>query len=275
MSGNLNLGLAIGNLVTYVFMIVMNVLSNLKFFNGATNGSVSAKYPTLFTPAGYAFSIWSLIFVALGAFSIFQILPNQRKDGGVVSRISFLLIVNFLCNGIWSVAFNYEIIWLTEVIMLGTLTTLIAIYIRLDIGAGLSLLRKGGLNPIKDDSVLTFWLAHVPFSLYLGWISVATIANTSILLWSLGVRSNQEIASICMQVVAAVLGLAMLIDRQDAVFALVITWALAAISVKQADFPNVHTAALVLAIIEGGAALIFVIYRTVSYFRSRRGPARL
>jgi hypothetical protein len=118
------------------------------------------------------FSIWGLIYIGLIAYAIYQVLPAQR-DNPRLQSIAYIFILSCLANIAWLFLWHYEIFEFTLVAMLVLLISLIAIYLRLDIGR-------------SEVSTGEKWAVHIPFSIYLGWITVATIANTTQLLYYLG-----------------------------------------------------------------------------------------
>lgn len=113
-----------------ISLIVMNYLSNAGVFGGQTNGQVSDKYHTLITPAGYAFSIWGLIFLGLLAFAVYQALPSQRSNPRL-RAVGWLVVLNAFCNAIWSPLFNNEQIGLALLVILVMLVSLVVIEHRL------------------------------------------------------------------------------------------------------------------------------------------------
>eukprot|EP01125_Pyxidicula_operculata_P021348 TRINITY_DN8176_c0_g1_i1.p1 TRINITY_DN8176_c0_g1~~TRINITY_DN8176_c0_g1_i1.p1 ORF type:complete len:317 (-),score=16.10 TRINITY_DN8176_c0_g1_i1:62-1012(-) len=275
------LALQIFNLLSYVIMISLNVIANVYPFNGNPNNVISAKYPTSFTPAGYAFSIWSLIFLAMGAFNIYQVLPRNRKSDGFVSKISIALIINQLVNGTWNIAFAYEVLPLSLVMMFTILITLIFIYVRLEIGKNLgatslyfcslcSKEKKQGVYEAQHtvkESLIDFWCLQFPFSIYLGWISVATIANFAVLLVSEGYNSWSEGWSILMQCVAVILAGLMLLFHLDVSYSSIISWALVAIGVGQSDKPIVSTAGYSLGCLVAILTFAVFCFRMVKFYR--------
>jgi benzodiazapine receptor len=222
------------NLLAVVATIVINGLANALPLNGQTTGEISDRFQVYFVPAGYVFSIWGLIYVALVAFAVYQALPSQRNNPRL-RRIGTLFALSCVANIAWLFLWHYEIFPLTLVAMLALLLLLIAIYLRLDIGRA-------------QVSTAEKWLVHVPFSIYLGWITVATIANVTSLLdylnWS-GWGISPEVWTVIMLVAAVGIASAVSLTRGDVAYMLVIVWALAGIAVKHADTPVVATAAWV------------------------------
>jgi benzodiazapine receptor len=222
------------NLLAVIATIVINGLANALLLNGQTTGEISDRFQVYFVPAGYVFSIWGLIYVGLIAFAIYQALPSQR-DNPRLRRIGYLFALSCVANIAWLFLWHYEIFPLTLVAMVALLLLLIAIYLRLDIGRA-------------QVSTAEKWLVHVPFSIYLGWITVATIANVTSLLdylnWS-GWGISPETWTVIMLVAAVGIASAVSLTRGDVVYMLVIVWAFAGIAVKHAGTPVVATAAWV------------------------------
>jgi benzodiazapine receptor len=233
------------NVLAVVAVIVINGLANALPINGLTTGEISDRFQVYFVPAGYVFSIWGLIYLGLIAFAVYQVLPAQR-DNLRLRSIGYLFALSCVANIAWIFLWHYEIFLLTLVAMLALLLLLIAIYLRLDIG--------------RDQvSTAEKWLVHVPFSIYLGWITVATIANVTSLLdylnWS-GWGISPEAWTVIMLVAGLVIASAVSLTRGDVAYMLVIVWAFAGIAVKHADTPVVATAAWVTAVL---AALMLVV----------------
>ena len=219
------------NVVAVVATIVINALANILQFNGNTTGGVSDDINALFVPAGYVFSIWGLIYIGLAAFALYQALPSQR-DNSHLRRIGYLFALSCAANIAWLFLWHYEVFPLTLVAMLSLLLLLIAIYLRLGIG-------HAQVPPAEK------WLVHVPFSIYLGWITVATIANVTSLLdylnWN-GWGISPEAWTVIMLVASIVIASAVSLTRGDVAYMLVIVWAFVGIAVKHAGTPVVATA---------------------------------
>lgn len=204
-----------------IFVILMNFLSNSIPFGGETMAEVSAKYPTLITPAGYAFSIWGVIYITLLVFSFFQL--KRGRESRFYNLIWPYFILNVIANAAWLFAFQYYAFGVSVVIMLLLLYTLIRIF-------GLFYRFKSNLGTTRR------FFFQVPFSLYFGWVSVATIVNIAVFLYSLDIaflEQNQGLFAVAMIIVAAVLGISVFLSKHDYVFAIAITWALIAIWVGQ------------------------------------------
>jgi len=226
------------NLLATVATITINGLANALPINGQTTGEISDRFNVYFVPAGYVFSIWGLIYLALSAFAVYQALPAQRENPHL-RRIGYLFALSCVANSAWIFLWHYEFFELTLVVMFGLLLSLIAIYLRLDIArARVSTAEK--------------WLVHIPFSIYLGWITVATIANVTTVLhylnWS-GWGISPQVWAVIMLVVGAGIASAVSISRGDVAYVLVIVWAFVGIAVKQAKTPIVAVAAGLMALI--------------------------
>lgn len=214
--------------LTILATIVVNVLANVLPINGQNTGAISDQFQVYFVPAGYVFSIWGVIYMGLIALAIFQALPSQRENPRLRST-GWWIVLGGLANIAWIFLWHYEQFPLTLVAMLVLLGTLIITY--LGLGTGRSLVSKAET-----------WTVRVPISIYLGWITVATIANVTSLLdflkWDgLGISSEVWMWII----LAAVFVIATLMNfyRRDIAYTAVLLWALAGISIKHADVPEV------------------------------------
>jgi tryptophan-rich sensory protein len=185
---------------------------------------VANRLPIYFVPANYVFSIWGVIYALLIAYAIYQALPSQRENERL-RRTGYLFVLSCIANSAWLFLFHYEYFLLTMVAMMLLLLSLIAIYLRLDIG-------KTAVSKAEK------WLLRVPFSAYLGWITVATIANASYVLYDAnwdGFGLGGPTWAAIMLIVATAVTIAMVITRRDIAYATVIVWALIGIVVKQND----------------------------------------
>ncbi|MBN1936925.1 MAG: tryptophan-rich sensory protein [Anaerolineae bacterium] len=239
---------SIANIASLIITLLINYGANSFRLNGYTAGDVSDSIPSLFTPAGYVFSIWGLIYSWLIAYSIYQVLPRQQ-DAEFQRRIGWLFVLSNLFNGAWIFAWHYLVFPLSLVLIVGVFGSLLAIYLRLGIGR-------------RAVSKAEKWLVHVPFSIYLGWLSVATIANTSIMLYDLGWNGFgiPEFWTALVIAVGAGLGVAMTLLRREVAYPLVIVWAFVGIVVSQAQVPLVAWTA-------GLGALAVVVALIVSRLR--------
>jgi benzodiazapine receptor len=223
------------NVVAMIIALSVNGLANALPLNGKNTGVISDQFRVYFVPAGYVFAIWGVIYIGWIAFAVYQALPAQRNNPRL-ARIGWLFAANCVANAAWLFTWHYELFPLSVVVMLSLLALLIAIYLRLDIG-------RAQVSKIEK------WTVDVPFSIYLGWISVATIANITDLLyywrWD-GLGIAPQVWAVIMLVVASALALMMALTRGDVAYLLVFAWSFAGIAVKQAPVPLVANAAWVL-----------------------------
>jgi len=228
------------NVLAVVGTIAINGLANALPLNGLTTGEISDRFDVYFVPAGYVFSIWGLIYLALIAFAVYQALPAQRENPRL-RRVGYLFAVSCVANVAWLFLWHYERFLLTVVAMGTLLLSLIAIYLRLGIGRT--------RVPAAER-----WLVRVPFSIYLGWVTVATIANVTSLLdyvnWS-GWGVSPEAWTVIMLVAATGIASAVSLTRGDVAYMLVIVWAFAGIGVKHAGTPVVAIAAWAATVVVG------------------------
>ncbi len=200
------------NLFGLIFALVMNALANALPLNGKTTGELSAQYPNNFVPAGFTFSIWGVIYLLLIAFVVFQFSVQAREQ---VKKIGLLFFISCLANGGWIAAWHYEYVELSLLFMLVILSSLLLIYLRLNIA-------------LEKVSSTKKWLIQMPFSVYAGWITVATIANTTALLvhwgWAGGGLAGSTWAGI-MILIAGLIGAFVVLKRRDIFYGLVLMWA--------------------------------------------------
>jgi len=222
--------------------ITINALANILPLNGLETGVISDKFEIFFVPAGYVFSIWGLIYLALLAYTVYQALPAQAENP-ILREIAPLYWAGSFANSVWIFLWHYEVFSITLIAMVAILITLILISQKL-VGAD-------GLEK---------WLIRLPFSIYLGWISVATIANVSqnlfLYSWN-GWGLSGQVWAVIMLAVASLLGLLKTWRENDTPYVLVLVWAFVGITVSQADTALVVNAAwasvffLIIAVVAG------------------------
>lgn len=234
--------------VAIIGLIAMNYLSNARVFAATTNADISRKYETLITPAGYAFAIWGLIFLGLLGFAVFQALPSQT-DNPRFRAAGPWVILNAVCNAIWSPIFNNERIGLALVVILVMFVSLLLVMDRLRIGR----------EQVRRRET---WLARVPFSIYFGWLTVATILNVAVYFKAteFDLSMLPEYGwSVAVLVIAFLVGVFLYNRYRSAAYILVFAWAYAAIAIKQQSVPYVPLfawAGVVIALILAGFALL-------------------
>jgi len=224
------------NVLAAVATIAFNGIANALPLNNLTTGEISDRFQVYFVPAGYVFSIWGLIYLGIIAFAVYQALPAQRSNPRL-QRTGYLFVLSCVANIVWLFLWHYQHFLLTLIAMFGLLLCLIALYVRLGIG-------QIGAPPSER------WLAHLPFSIYLGWVTVASIANTTVVLdylhWD-GWGLSAEWWALGMLLVGVILALGMALTRRDVAYVLVLIWAYVGIAVKQSTIPIVAQGAWVTA----------------------------
>lgn len=212
--------LKIANVIGFLVTIIVNGAANALPLNGITTGELSDKYANLFTPAGYVFSIWGIIYLLLAAFTYYQYTAN---DDELHEKIGWLFVISSFFNSIWIFFWHYEYLLLSLFAMIGLLVSLILIYRRLEIG-------------LVEVSPKKLYMVHTTFSVYLGWITVAPIANVAALLvgtgWD-GFSNTSIYITAAMILIALLLTLVYIYDRGDIAYSAVIVWALGGIIQKQ------------------------------------------
>jgi hypothetical protein len=212
------------NIVTAMAMIAVNGMANALPINGLNTGQISAFYPNAFVPAGFTFSIWLVIYILVIGFCIFQISGSRiRENKEAVERIGSLFALTNILNASWILAWHYRMVSLSLLIMLLLLLTLVAIHLRL---------------PIPDTSrpmQNRIWIQGT-FSVYLGWIMTATIANTTAWFVDKGWKGSplsEETWAIIMILAAGLLSFLMLSRRKNRIVPLVTVWSAGGIIARQ------------------------------------------
>lgn len=204
-------------LVAYMAMVVVNFLAMYLPLGGKSTGEVSDSYPNLFAPAGYAFSIWGLIYLLLAIYVIYQL---KRGNDVLLGKVNRIFILNALLNAAWIFAWHYDVIWLSVIIMIGLLISLITIA---------DILRKSTLTERERR------LVCLPFSVYFGWITVATIANITVFLVSLGWGGfglADSFWTVVVLLIGALIGSWRMLKDKFISYGLVLIWAYGAILFK-------------------------------------------
>jgi len=226
-------------------VIAVNGLAELLPINGKTTGEISAKYPVLITPAPYAFSIWPLIYLLLIGFVIYQFQPRAAKSK-MVQNIGPWFIISCLFNALWILVWHYEKLASSIFIMLALLISLIVIY---------TAIRKDKQPPTPGER----FFVRLPFSIYLGWICVATIVNEAVVLYAAdwnGLGLSDVAWTIILLIAASLLAIVIGFRFLDPAFILVFIWSFIAIAVKQGQLPAVSLTACIGAGVLTAAAIV-------------------
>jgi benzodiazapine receptor len=244
------------NIVAYVCTLIVNSLAgSTTLIGGKVTAEISDANFTLITPAGFTFSIWGIIYVLLGIFVVYQALPSQ-KGKAYNEKIGWLFVISSILNIAWLFLWQFEQLIFSVVLMFLLLATLIAIYIRLDIG-------KSKVDLVEKIAV------HVPISTYLGWITIASIANVATMLVSLNWDAfgiNPVTWTSFIIIVALLLSLIVIVTRKDVAYSLVIIWAFIGIASAQTANPSIVTLTQISAIV---VLLALVVTLVISKLRQK------
>ena len=215
------------NLLGLVCVVAINALANIIPFNGITTGEVVNRNPVYFQPAGWTFSIWSLIYLLLAVFVVYSFLPVSRHDARI-RRIAPVFLASNILNALWLVLWHWEQ-WAASTIVLALLLVALALIYYL--------LRRGIGRNIQPPPLerLMVW---TPFSVYFGWATIAVLANIAVWLdrtgadlWGMDGRWTAVVFILAALVATAVMAVLL----RDPAYALVVTWALVGLTAEQWD----------------------------------------
>jgi benzodiazapine receptor len=234
--------LQVANIVAFVAMIVVNALATTVGIFGRQTGALSDNIPNLFVPAGLTFSVWGVLYLLTLLFTVSQargLFAANRSAPEALGKVGWLFFLSSAANVGWLLLWHAQLVALSMIPMLVLLGALIAIHVRLG---------TGRTRPTGAER----WFFRVPFSAYLGWITVATVANATAALVTAGWHGfglAPEVWAIAMVAVAALVTLVMLLVRRDAAYGLVVLWALAGIALKRStDASSASRAVFVAAV---------------------------
>jgi hypothetical protein len=238
------------NIVAFVATIVVNTLASTVGLNGSQTGALSDALPNLFVPSGLTFSVWGVIYIFLLLFTVYQswgLFSARREAPLFVAKIGWLFFIASAANIGWLLLWHWRQVGWSQLAMLALLACLIAIYLLLGTG-------RTAATPSER------WFARIPFSVYLGWITVATIANATALLvkagWG-GFGVAPQVWTIAVIVAAVLITLIVLATRRDAAYALVVAWALAGIALKRsADSSQASQAVGITAMVAAAVVVV-------------------
>ena len=203
--------------ITFIIMILMNALANIIPINGITTGQVSDYYENLFTPAGYTFSIWGVIYLLLFMYTFYQVYFSWNKYAvrkvTLFKETSILFSISSVANSLWIVSWHYKKIPLSVVLILTILICMIFISLKL---------KKFKLSYREKIFI------RVPFSIYFGWITVASIANMMVFLVYLNWHwfgLNEYIWTVMALATGCFIGTFVIIKNRDVIYGLPIIWA--------------------------------------------------
>lgn len=243
-------------LITYVIMVTVNALANILPINGIGTGDISDSYANLFAPAGLTFAIWGLIYLLLLGHSIYQLVYREKLFNNEAYKwIGFWFTFSSVINTIWIFAWHYEVIWMSLLLMILILVSLIKINMQLR-----------NVNGTLIESLFI----KIPFAVYFGWITVATIANVTTFLVSIewnGFGISEVIWTDIMILIGSVIGFFAILYYRSISYGLVIIWAYLGIYIKHTSpeffnnqYPSVIVTVIVsLAIVIAGGIIMLKI----------------
>lgn len=199
--------------ISYLGMILVNFLANALPIAGKNTGVVSDSYPNLFASAGLTFSIWGLIYLLLAAYVIYYMSNKESSNKALFDKVAGLFIISSLANIAWIFSWHHGVLLLSVALMLVILVSLILI--------------ATAINKEKLNNKEKFFLS-LPFSLYFGWISVATIANITAFLVSIswnGWGIADASWTVVILIVGALIGIFRGLKDRNIPYLLVFVWA--------------------------------------------------
>ena len=241
------------NLLSVLLALTVNILATALPLNNQTTAQISDRFKVFFVPAGYVFAIWGIIYIGWIAFTVYQFLP-AHKESLRLRGLGYLFALTGVFNAAWLFCWQYNHFTLSVIIMLILLGLLIACYLKLNIGH-------------TSVSIAEKWCVDIPLSVYLGWISVATIANISDWLYSVnwnGFGIDPQAWAVIMLIAASLLGILMALTRRDSGYLFVFVWSFAGIAVMQSAAPLVANSAWVATPVALGLAVYAIVQRRAS-----------
>lgn len=212
-------------IVFYLAMVGVNALANILPINGVTTGEVSDSYPNLFAPAGITFSIWGVIYLLLGIYAIYQLFDYRKTrdphKARLINKIGFLFILSCIANMGWILAWHNLFIGISTLLIFGLLLCLIVI--------------NQSTKATSKFSTAEKLFIRLPFSMYFGWITVASIANVTTFLVDLNWSQwgfSEPAWTIVILLTGLVIALVTMISNRDIIYGLTVVWAYLGIGIK-------------------------------------------
>ncbi len=238
--------LKIAAAATFVIMITANIMATFGVFNNTPTAQVSDAYPNLFAPAPVTFAIWGVIYALLGIFTVYQFFTNKNPQ--LLDKIRTLFTVTSIANTLWIVSWSYYLIGLALVLMIILLISL------------------GSINStLKNEG---FFL-RLPFSIYFGWITIATIANVTTFLVSIGFDSflfSESTWTIIVLALGTIIASVTAVRNKDFPYMLAVIWGYVGILIKHVSvryyagqYPEIITALTVCLVVLAVTGIITAI----------------
>lgn len=247
--------------LTYLGMIVVNYLANALPINNIPTGAVSDLYPNLFAPAGITFSIWGIIYLLLGLFVLYNFGVFGRirfkKEKELLSSLGFYFIISSVANALWIFSWHYGLLWVSVLLMITILFCLIKIS---------NIFRKQKLNSKE------YFFLRLPFSIYFGWITVATIANITALLVSIGWNGfgvGDNIWTMIILLIGSTIGILTSVHNKDIAYVLVLVWAYSGIIIKHLSFAGFNKQYPEIITVASICIVLFLTTACVLWFKNK------
>jgi hypothetical protein len=221
--------LAISNTIALVATIAINYFSNTGMMNGNTMSTISDRYSNFFTPSGYAFSIWGLIYLGLLGFIFYSWRIVKEGNYLLLSKIGWWFVISCIANSFWVVAWLYDSLGISVLLM-------ILLFISL-----FKIIENADVIGWKSQSLKTLIFVKWPFSIYFGWVSVALIANLAAFLTKIGWDGwgiSGVVWTVMMLCIAGLVNIAVIQIKKLYPFGLVGIWAVLAIAVANKSESN-------------------------------------
>jgi len=260
--------LQLGNIIAVIITVTINSLTNVLLIGGNTTQEISDNIPNLFVPAGLTFAIWGVIYVLIILFALYlarDLFKTEKITQPYLEKISFFFIISCAANVAWIFIWQYEYVVLSILPMLVLFFSLLYVYLRLDIGRT--------SVPMKDRLLI-----YLPISVYLGWITVALIANVTAVLVTLNGNISigaQQMWTILILVIATVITILMLLKRRDYAYSAVIIWAFIGIYLKRITNDPVYGVQLEIAYTALIMIAVIVVSALIIYFNNYRCAKKL
>lgn len=226
--------LSIVTAVSFGIMMLLNILANVLPINGMDTGEVSDSYPNLFAPAGYTFAIWGVIYLLLLMYTVYQ-LGFFRSDElvdrkGLLNEIGILFSISSIVNAVWILTWHYKKIFLSTVLIIIIFACLLLINLKIE---------KEKLS-FKEKVFI-----YLPFNVYFGWLTVATIANVVTLLVSVGWNGfgiSESVWAMLILIVGFIISGLVIMRQKNIVYGLVILWSYVGIYSKHISSDGFNSA---------------------------------
>lgn len=228
--------------ISFLVMIIVNALANIIPINGVGTGEVSDSYENLFAPAGITFAIWGVIYILLAGYTLYQLgfFQVDSTSSNLLNKVGLFFSISSIANAAWIFSWHYYKIPVSMLLMIIILVCLIVIVLEIN---------KHKLS-LRDKIFI-----KIPFSVYFGWITIATIANATTLLVSLGWNGfgiSEPVWTIIIIVVGLIISAVTILKNKDIAYGLVIIWAYAGILIKHksiggfnSQYPSIITTVII------------------------------